>query len=346
MRERIETIRRKRLVYWHEARSLRDQSPVFRIAMGTLMVLLVPLLLLESLLYLVAGRDLGFFPTRTFEEMSAAAELVDVPLDADALVALLEPRRRPALHLVASTEPVTFSKLGGTPDVTADFDWPRWKGVPLGFVALLDLAQLQANAVEASLQITGRVYFFYEARQSTWGFDPRDRGSWQVLFAPESAGTVPATPPQDLPRDGVYPEKRIGGVSVTSYPSAGRLNLSPSGLSRDDWTLVEEKCRSVYGELPHHQVGGMPDPVQDDQMELECQLASNGVYCGDSSAREDSRTDALRDGTQAWRLLLQVDTDDDIGMMWGDCGMLYFWVREDDLQQRNFQNVWMILQCC
>ena len=31
--------------------------------------------------------------------------------------------------------------------------------------------------------------------------------------------------------------------------------------------------------------------------------------------------------------------------MFGDCGHLYFWIRKQDLQNRDFDHVWMILQC-
>jgi uncharacterized protein YwqG len=49
--------------------------------------------------------------------------------------------------------------------------------------------------------------------------------------------------------------------------------------------------------------------------------------------------------TKNWRLLMQIDTDDDGGMMWGDCGRLYFWMTDDALQRRAFEECWMILQC-
>jgi uncharacterized protein YwqG len=40
-----------------------------------------------------------------------------------------------------------------------------------------------------------------------------------------------------------------------------------------------------------------------------------------------------------------LDTDDDAGMMWGDGGMLYFWIRREDLEKSRFDRCWMILQC-
>ena len=117
-------------------------------------------------------------------------------------------------------------------------------------------------------------------------------------------------------------------------------------ISDADWDAIEELRQSGYGEQPKHQVGGYPDPVQGDEMEQECQLASNGIYCGDASASADPRTAELLAKAADWTLLLQIDTDDDIDMMWGDCGTLYFWIRRDDLRRANFDDVWMVLQCC
>jgi uncharacterized protein YwqG len=80
-------------------------------------------------------------------------------------------------------------------------------------------------------------------------------------------------------------------------------------------------------------------------MDLECQLVSNGLYCGDESGYNDARAKLLEENRSDWVLLLQIDSDDFCEMMWGDCGMLYFWIRKEDLAARNFDDVWMILQC-
>jgi uncharacterized protein YwqG len=41
---------------------------------------------------------------------------------------------------------------------------------------------------------------------------------------------------------------------------------------------------------------------------------------------EAALTEAAR-----WELLLQIDADDSLSMMWGDCGTLYRLARPDDL---------------
>jgi uncharacterized protein YwqG len=31
--------------------------------------------------------------------------------------------------------------------------------------------------------------------------------------------------------------------------------------------------------------------------------------------------------------------------MWGDAGMLYYWIRKQDLAEDRFDRIWMALQC-
>jgi uncharacterized protein YwqG len=100
----------------------------------------------------------------------------------------------------------------------------------------------------------------------------------------------------------------------------------------------------VRYESPAHHLLGHPQPIQGD-MELECQLASNGIYCGNASGYASPEAALLEAGARDWRLLLQLGTDDDRRMMWGDSGRLYFWMRDSDLVTRAFDKSWMILQC-
>ena len=54
----------------------------------------------------------------------------------------------------------------------------------------------------------------------------------------------------------------------------------------------------------------------------------------------------LMTGSSDWRLLLQVDSSEsETGMMWGDLGRIYFWMRETDLRDGNWSSSWLVLQC-
>jgi uncharacterized protein YwqG len=80
-------------------------------------------------------------------------------------------------------------------------------------------------------------------------------------------------------------------------------------------------------------------------MMLECALVSAGLYCGDATAYQDARLPVFRQQAHRWRLLLQVPSVEAAGMMWGDAGCLYYWIRDDDLAARRFERCWLILQC-
>ncbi|MFH0821680.1 MAG: YwqG family protein [Pseudomonadota bacterium] len=258
---------------------------------------------------------------------------------------LLIDKSVPAVLLVSAGAGRAFSKLGGLPEVPPQFDWPMWKGSPAAFIAQIDLAELPPSHGLEGLPQNGRLYFFYDQEQSTWGFDPEDKGSWRVIYVPASVDLVNAEAPAGLGKDYVYREKRWAPKTIQSIPSVERLGEDVPAEFDMAYEIVEELRSAYAAEGPEHQLGGFPNPIQGDSMELESQLASNGLYCGDPSGYSDPRAVDLAPGASEWKLLLQVDSDDDTNMMWGDCGRLYFWIRGSDLAAGDFSKVWMILQC-
>ncbi|HYT23842.1 MAG TPA: YwqG family protein [Candidatus Polarisedimenticolia bacterium] len=74
-------------------------------------------------------------------------------------------------------------------------------------------------------------------------------------------------------------------------------------------------------------------------------LVTNGVYAGNASGYKDPRRGELEPGAHDWTLLLQIDSDDNAKMMWGDAGMLYVWIRRQGVASREFDKAWTILQC-
>ena len=89
---------------------------------------------------------------------------------------------------------------------------------------------------------------------------------------------------------------------------------------------------------------GHADPVQSG-MELECEYVTHKINCGTPDGYKIAKSRGLDKNAARWNLLLQVDSNEDIGMMWGDIGRLYLWITTEDLAARNFENSWLILQC-
>lgn len=111
------------------------------------------------------------------------------------------------------------------------------------------------------------------------------------------------------------------------------------------WELQEKvwESRRLQSET-YHRFLGHPDQEQND-MQQECALVSNGLYCGDSTGWNDPRAADLLKEAPRWQLLLQIHSDDRLGTMFGDVGKIYYWIREDDLEKHDFDRVWLVLQC-
>ena len=243
----------------------------------------------------------------------------------------------PALHVVKAGGE-SASHIGGMPPWPDGVAWPAKGGAPLTFLACIDLASVQTALPVSWLPETGRLLFFYDVENQPWGFDPKDRGSWVVTLATAGATTF-------APSTGALPRQPVEFRSIESCPSWQRPEVTALQLTETESELLIEAAAATFGSAPHHQIGGFPDPIQGDEMELECQLVSNGLYCGDSSGYLSPAAKPLRAGATDWRLLLQLDSDDDLGVMWGDGGILYFWVREEDARAGRFDRSWAVLQC-
>ncbi|MEZ6045236.1 MAG: YwqG family protein [Planctomycetaceae bacterium] len=250
------------------------------------------------------------------------------------------------------------SRFGGIPDLPEGFDWPRWKSseqhlvlfppqredgsAPLGFLAQLDLQQLPR--IDERLPDKGWLYFFFDRHYEPWGFDPADRGSCRVIYVDgDSANLTPTSPPDDAYPEHIEEACRLETSLQLTLPYDLESIDYPSPRFDAYLKLTEElHCPD---ESPLHHLFGHPQVIQT-PMELECQLASNGINCGTSEGYQSAEAETLTEGAGDWLLLFQIDTDTQgPGWMWGDAGRLYFWIRKQDLEAHRFEDVWLIFQC-
>ena len=237
-----------------------------------------------------------------------------------------------------------FTKLGGLPALPAEIEWPSWNGKPQSFLAQIDLAEIHA-VLPSFLPPAGRLYFFYDQEQGVWGFDPKERGGWRVFYS-SADGPAPMEreAPAALPPEAIYKPKHLRPSRIEVLPDSQTLPRDKFDWDTDGDAYLE-LCSAPFQGEHRHQMLGYPAPVQNPDMEEECQLASNGLYVGDETGYKDPRAAALKAGAADWKLLLQLDTDDDTGWMWGDVGTLYFWIREQDARNADFDKAWVVLQC-
>lgn len=238
------------------------------------------------------------------------------------------------------------ARLGCTPRLGADNAWPEADGGPLSFIAEIDLAAVAPVIGERILPGEGLLEFFYDADQEAWGFDPADRPKWRVLWVGDDATyrDFPASLP-DLARYApVALEGRLETILV-DWESARIDDIGMDWAARRRYSEAISAWKTSLGPDPAiiHRLLGHPDPVQGDMM-VECQLASNGIYVGRAHQPTEAET-RVKPGARDWRLLLQIDSDDNSNMTWGDVGRIYYWIRDEDLRERNWDRVWLVLQC-
>ena len=226
----------------------------------------------------------------------------------------------------------------------ANVPWPEKNGTRLGFVGRLSLKEIHDKHSISWLPKDGALLFFYDYEQQPWGFDPEDRGSAAVLLVPDVTEPISQGKNEADSSPAMCEHQNIGFQRIDVLPWIFSASVETLGLTDEAGDHYADMMDRRYGENPKHQVTGFPYIVQD-SMELECQLASNGIDCGGESGDEDPRVEQLKAGASNWRLLLQVDTDEDLKIMWGDMGLIYFWVEEQKAKAGDFSNIWVILQC-
>ena len=259
----------------------------------------------------------------------------------------------------------TASKIGGRPIVPLDFKWPTYTGVicgeekserktrPLSFLAQINLKEVSNMDENHLLPDDGILSFFYDLETMTWGFDPDDKGSARVFYFPEGMCTQVAEIPEELDVEFVIPELAVEFDPHVSLPGYGD-NDDELGISRDedlDWDEFIECIENAGGDDIEEltKLLGYPNVIQN-PMEEECEACLRGFRQGnpeDYKVIPDTEKADITDKAKDWILLFQMSTieSEDYELMFGDCGSIYFWIRNEDLKERNFDKVWLVLQC-
>lgn len=235
------------------------------------------------------------------------------------------------------------SKFGGMPDLPANMEWPTMNGAPMEFIAQIQLAEAHPYDAAHLLPSQGLLSFFYDAAQETYGADPHDNAGLKVLYLTQESSSLQRTElPPLLPAEARSRVCSVGFSQELTTTLQPNLEVATLKWSDDDQERYDDTLQKLMGGSQHpiHRMLGFPDTIQDD-MRMECQLAANGIADPGSAPEQVAK---LAAGANDWLLLLQVDSDESVGMRWANAGMLYFWIRRDDLANQRFEHVWVVLQ--
>ena len=250
------------------------------------------------------------------------------------------------------------SKIGGNPCLPADFAWPTFKSHednefrPLSFFCQLNLSELAAFDTENLLPEKGMLSFFYECESFCCGFDPEDKGAARIFYFEDLKTLVPTDVPSELEEEYIIPEIGVKFKTVNTYPSFTEFEIHTD--MECEWDTYEKVLEDI-GEntddnMDCHKILGYADVIQDEML-TECERIKRGLYCGDHESYESTPDDVaadIKNEAKEWIMLLQLSTieKNDFEWMFGDCGMLYYYIRKEDLIEKNFDNMWFSVQCC
>jgi len=253
------------------------------------------------------------------------------------------------------------SKFGGKPDLPEDFTWPYYctdtfddetvKLRPLSFLVQINCATVSKYDTEGLLPKQGMLYFFYELGSQKWGFDPKEKGCARVFYYDVPEEALKQTEfPRDLAENFILPEIPIQFKNRDDIPDWSEY--AEDHETDLDWEMYNSQREKVIAfddaDKPITKLLGYADIIQGD-MRLECEMSGRRrIYTGHGYPKmTDEEKVQLLEDAQEWTLLFQLDTveKDDFELMFGDCGRIYFYIRKDDLRKRDFEHIWLILQC-
>jgi uncharacterized protein YwqG len=247
--------------------------------------------------------------------------------------------------------PIGGCRIGGCPDLPASVNWPRlsdaagenptdWEdfNYPLQFILQVNLAEVERFDVAKVLPTKGLLSFFFAWDEDG---DPGDEVTYILLSGPDGLRRVEA--PDDLPAEQRYRPLELKPAVEWTIPS-----IEDAGLPGE----MLDPSRSVYFQnFQHFDFWEEVEELVAKAQGFEDNKKNTGVVHRLLGHPQLIQSPGLADGTE---LLLQVDSDasssghgtaPETGMMWGDCGRLYYLIGDAELSaHRLAEKPWVLVE--
>jgi len=245
----------------------------------------------------------------SFEQLTKVLQARGYAHRTSALKAISRPCVRiEARRAKESRIPIGASKLGGRPDVPPTFTWPGLRSRrPLSFIAQIDLRELAGEYEPPRLPTSGKLLFFCDPLSG----GARGRLKSWVIHLPNRGSRLRRLPgPEDAagtPSTDILEPCKVTFRRALSFPP---LPPFPCSEGEAEWYMEQLSVRPNAGS---HQMFGIPGTLQPTRDERHC-------------------------------LLLQVDSDPELNLRWGDQGRLFFWITKPALEKAGFEKAWATIQ--
>jgi uncharacterized protein YwqG len=258
---------------------------------------------------------------------------------------------KPAIgfRVVDSKEDKKITKIGGVPWIKEGEDWPRSKstGKPLLFLLQLELEQLKQFDINANLPAIGIISFYFDSDDWEGGgisyYETGDKlkkaevpeeyyeevarkqlPSWKRIWAKQ--GTFKIFKECSLEFFVDYQIPSCDSVQVRLFELENEKRIYD--YLRYDTALEENFLNNP--ESNHHLLGYY---VADQESTYELYLLDS---CKDW--KRNYAKQSLEEASE-WSIFLKLESEQKTQMSWVDAGNLFFFIKSDDLKNRNFDNV-------
>ncbi|ASA20422.1 DUF1963 domain-containing protein [Paenibacillus donghaensis] len=230
------------------------------------------------------------------------------------------------------------SRIGGDPDLLPATVWPITSdGIPMTFLAQLNLKQLSEMDESAGLQGGGMLYFFVGVDEPAYNIEHH------VLFLPESK--LPEAhrciPPEVTALEEKFSGYEIEPLATLEAPNYGYVDYEAVEDDQHDFEDYEELREAMRGGADEAiaVMFGYPATQHGDcEVEAALMLLTGQNYnyrpaeaLQQITAHLGGDEERAKQEVQDTLLLLEIDSDDDVGFCWWDAGTLQFFVRKEDL---------------
>lgn len=221
------------------------------------------------------------------------------------------------------------SKFGGNPYLPLGYEYPKdSQGNPLRLLAQINFEEVPDIG---SFPSHGILQFYISPKDDVFGlnFDkPTDQASFRVIYIPEVIKDY-AKLMNDFSfvcnDDEYFPVGAEGGLEF-------KVEHAPVGTG--DFRFEKLLNTSSYN---------LFDDQQADWYEEHYSSAGHKMAGYAYFTQSDPRDTSYQDYDI---LLLQMDSDDELNMMWGDSGVANFFIRPEDLKNLDFTKVLYNWDCC
>lgn len=238
------------------------------------------------------------------------------------------------------------SRVGGFPDAPKGFEWPHTYGEePMTFIAQLNLKEISIYDEEGVIPKSGMLYFFMGIDEPAYDIEHK------VIYIESDEGLELLKIAEPTVLDDIYEQfipHRIVACSSIEIPNYAYMDYDAIKDEDAYFELKEElkgKDESYIGCM-----FGYPEGQHDD-VEIEAALK---ILLNEPYGYSESEIDKIaafyngdekkaQDEVKNIKMLLEITSDSDVGFQWWDCGEIHFFIRKEDLMNKNFDRTYLSL---